>query len=316
MVFLGCASAPPPPVPNCADPNRLRVRPLLYLPSDGALDSEDASLELLDRHLAAAQGFYRSLLVTDTFCVSPAEVHRSTRATAEYQQADSAHLMTSSLLAADGEDRNRSRSVFVAVFVRAASLPCGAGTACLGGGRTFNGYPGSGGGIVQLEHTSLTADAPYPFQSTIAHELGHGFGLVHADCFGEDMASSASIMSYDPSHHSAGLEPSATPGDLLPEERFLLASNALAFPAFQFDAGRTLVGVDGTCELGAMDGSIGPMTRTGYQLLFNGSVVSGPEAQFYTRGQARENCASNIANQPSTTAIRCLFDGALIGARE
>jgi hypothetical protein len=91
---------------------------------------------------------------------------------------------------------------------------------------------------MQLEYTSLASDTPYPFQSTLIHELGHAFGLTHADCYGEDMNTSESIMSYNTAHHSQRLAESATPGIFLPEEYFLLDLNALAFPSFVYDSAR------------------------------------------------------------------------------
>ena len=90
---------------------------------------------------------------------------------------------------------------------------------------------------------------------------------------------------------------------------------------FSFDAathnptGRQLVGADGSCELRAMDGTLGAMTRKGYELFFDGKLVSGADAQFYTRGEARSNCQQNIDGHPGVK-VRCLFDGARIGGNE
>jgi len=113
---------------------------------------------------------------------------------------------------------------------------CGTGDQPKGGGRPFNGGVNTGGGIVVLAADNLLRDAG--FQSTLQHELGHGFGLVHADQNGLDMQKSDSLMSYNPAHHSNGFEPSPTPGRLLPEDLRLLGYNKRAFPNFNFNRGR------------------------------------------------------------------------------
>ncbi len=326
---LTCA-CPAPARPEAPCAGRLAVTPVLFLPADAVLPAADeaAALQALDRHLAIARELYRGLLTTDSFCSLPAAAHHAEANADAYDDGnpadafpDSAHRMVRELLEANHEDRNSSTRLFVAVMVRPRTAPCGGARACLGGGRTFNGFPGSGGGFVQLEASGLADDQPYPIQSTLVHELGHGLGLVHSSCYGEDMATGQSIMSYNPAHWSSGLQPSATPGGFLPEEVFLLDAHDLAFPGLKYEAGvhnpsgRALAGVDGTCELGAMDGSIGPMSRSGFQLFFDDALVSTAEAQFYTRGQARSTCDWNLAQQPAATAIRCLFDGVLIGSR-
>ena len=73
------------------------------------------------------------------------------------------------------------------------------------------------------------------FQCTLQHELGHSFGLSHADAYGYSQTQSDSMMSYNPAHHNSGLRPSPTPGIFVPEDRRVLALNDRAFANTAFD---------------------------------------------------------------------------------
>ncbi|WDQ18903.1 hypothetical protein [Rhodopirellula sp. P2] len=66
------------------------------------------------------------------------------------------------------------------------------------GGPPINGGVNNGGGVIQLGRQKLTEDRR--FQSPLRHELGHGFGLVHPNLYGESLSDSDSVMSYNESH--------------------------------------------------------------------------------------------------------------------
>lgn len=51
--------------------------------------------------------------------------------------------------------------------------------------------------------------------------------------------------------------------------------------------------------------------NAGYQLFFDGKLVSGPDAQHYTLAQAKENCAWNKRTKPAINVL-CAFNGQLI----
>lgn len=53
-------------------------------------------------------------------------------------------------------------------------------------------------------------------------------------------------------------------------------------------------------------------TQTGYQLYFDGQLVSGPDAKNYTREQAEENCNWNKVHNADKD-IRCVYNGTVIG---
>jgi hypothetical protein len=100
-------------------------------------------------------------------------------------------------------------------------------------GQPVNGGFNTGGSIVLLPSSGLDK---YPIlQSSMQHELGHGFGLPHVDVFGYDMRNNESLMSYNAKHHTNGFTPSPTPGKFIPEDIRALALNHRVFPKLRFD---------------------------------------------------------------------------------
>jgi len=79
---------------------------------------------------------------------------------------------------------------------------------------------------VSLPYKSLKSKN---FQSTLQHEPGHAFGMLHVNAYGRDMKRNESIMSYNPNHHTGFLRASKTPGILIPENFRVLALNDRVF---------------------------------------------------------------------------------------
>lgn len=214
-----------PPI-DYLPPERVSVLPVCFVAADQPAPTDD-QLDRLTRHLAWAQRRYRELLDgVDTFTIAdgPPLVHAGSRELAFYRESGEggAPQYVAELLEALGVNRFTCPHVLLVVVMNPADGFPG------GGGRPLNGGYNNGGGVVILSSHDL--DRAANFQSTLQHELGHAFGLVHVDAYGFDMAASPSIMSYNPAHHTRGFEPSATPGILSPEDRRGLALNHRAFP--------------------------------------------------------------------------------------
>jgi hypothetical protein len=215
------------------EPSRSRVVPVLYFPRDLPVDEAlvERSCEGVAAHLALAQTRYRRWLETDTFAFTEATVvrggvdHRSLRDRLWEIVADDVYR-------ALGDNTATTTAVYLVLVARPPGfedeLWLGAG-----GPETAEGA-----GMVILDLRSLHEDVPYPFQSTLVHELGHGFGLPHVDAWGESMDACESVMSYNPRHHTVGLSAPEPDGAFLPEEYALLGRNEVAFPRFEYVARR------------------------------------------------------------------------------
>ncbi len=288
-------------VPEFGVEGRIRVKPVFFLVGDSSTEITEKDMVAFLRHLEIAQKHYKRLLKTDSFVLADAAVVKSNK-TQEYffteKQFDSAHKIVSMLLAEFGYDRWDCPFVFVVVVNRQFK----GGEDYFGGGRTFNGPPNSGGGIVLLEMDSLRKDFPYPFQSTLVHELGHAFGLVHPDALGYDLYNNDSIMSYNQKHRSNGFKQSASPGGLNPEEYLMLSYNKRVFPEFRLDKVQSnKQSLKKLIFLGPMNETIGPFKHfagVGYELFYNGKKVNGPEAALYDYSTALANLKWNVRNRP------------------
>ena len=101
----------------------------------------------------------------------------------------------------------------------------------------------------------------------------------------------------------------------MPEEFFALSENKRAFPSFQFiqekhnNQGKNIDNLK-SCVIGPMFDHIGklPIVRgVGYDLFFDGNIVSGADAVFFTKRQALENCIAN--SKKSNLRVECFFQG-------
>lgn len=173
-------------------PCRIQVQPVFFITQGEAEPTREQQFKL-QKHILLAQTCYRKMLNgEDTFEISEKGIliHRSQHPLEFYKNEGkmSTCLPVSELFAAYGYNRFTCPYIYVIVFMNSKEdFPAG-------GGRPFNRGFNNGGGLVYLSSHGLDNSH---FQSTLLHELGHSFGLVHIDAYGYDMNANLSIMSYN-----------------------------------------------------------------------------------------------------------------------
>jgi hypothetical protein len=329
------------------DGPRISVNPIFYVFKDqwhSGLPSEE-DLRLIRHYLEHARDHFKQLLGPDVeaFDIAEASIHRGqydessikkiaeqtqhtpsdqakghiqgqthdqTRNPAQKLAPDFEHAMLKEILELRGSNRYIEPSVFVFILVNPNMQLYRPHWG--GGGRSFNGGVNGGGGIVVLEYRRLR----YGFYSTLVHELGHAFGLTHVNCSGQSMSESESIMSYNPRHRSRGSGVATNPGSLTDTERAKLLLSPRIFPHSQ-DL-RQLQDQADACVLPAMDDYLGPVPNVhgvGYDLFFNERIVSGFDAMFYTKAQAKRHCAA-MRERYAKIKVDCRFAGEVLQPSE
>lgn len=231
LLFALALVVPAAAAQELVPPKRVEVLPIFVVPKGEDGPSEEQSQRLM-QHLTMAQERYRELLpnkVTFAIAEKKPRVYRSKNGLDFFrkQEEGGAPQVVSELLNEYKWTRFNCPFVLLTVVVNPKDeFP-------VGGGRPLNGGYNTGGGIIQL--STFAFDRLPNFQSTLQHELGHGFGLPHVEVYGHDMKTDASLMSYNPKHHTKGLLPSPTPGRLTAEDLRGLSLNARAFPGLRFD---------------------------------------------------------------------------------
>jgi hypothetical protein len=329
------------------DGPHISVNPIFYVFKDqwhSGLPSEE-DLRLIRHYLEHARDHFKQLLGPDVeaFDIAEASIHRGqydessikkiaeqtqhtpsdqskehiqgqtqdqTRNPAQKLAPDFEHAMLKEILELRGSNRYIEPSVFVFILVNPNMQLYRPHWG--GGGRSFNGGVNGGGGIVVLEYRRLR----YGFYSTLVHELGHAFGLTHVNCSGQSMSESESIMSYNPRHRSRGSGVAINPGSLTDTERAKLLLSPRIFPHSQ-DLKQLHDQAD-ACVLPAMDDYLGPVPNVhglGYDLFFSERIVSGFDAMFYTKAQAKRHCAA-MRERYAKIKVDCRFAGEVLQPSE
>lgn len=274
----------------------IQVKPIFFSASDMPLPTETQK-SLFQKHLLAAQTRYFSMLLgRDTFTIAGEPVMVQSVYPLSWflnSEDQGAAKIITELFKHFGTDKQALPWVMVVIFMNPhGNFPAG-------GGRPVNGGLNNGGGFLEVSSFELDK-ASGNFQSTLQHELGHSFGLVHTETYGYSQDTGDSIMSYNPAHHWKGLNPPATQGILIPEDLQALALNKKVFPRFYFDPKADLP--DGYALKSVKFLPPMPTENQGklYRLKVNGKIVL--ERHDFTARQALENFIHARKSQPSASA--------------
>lgn len=220
-------------LPAQEPPESVSVLPVFVVPKGQKAPPKQDHV-LLAKHLQWAQTRYRELLGNQTTFKLEEKVKtfQSKWTIAQLEKGGATELLVEEMFDKLGTNRYSCKYIFVAVFaVPQKKVPSNASAI------PFNGGVNTGGGIVSFPYKAFKSEN---FQSTLQHELGHAFGMLHVNAYGHDMKRNESIMSYNRDHHTNYLRPSRTPGTLIPENYRVLALNDRVFANFDFDAKRHL----------------------------------------------------------------------------
>jgi hypothetical protein len=210
------------------DANQIVVKGVFFVPKDGPEPTAE-DIKNLNKHIQWSRSQYLAMLNgRDTFEISRTETCHSSHTLDYYRKKpeDGAPWLLDELFEHFSYDRNTCPYIYVIIVANQKDdFPTG-------GGRNFNGGLNLGGGMVIMSLYALR-NSPN-FQSTLRHELGHSFGLVHVEAYGYDMNSNDSIMSYNEKHHTNFFKDSNNPGILIPEDLCALAGNKRVFRKLKF----------------------------------------------------------------------------------
>ena len=179
---------------NAAPSTALKVLPVFAVATDQR-SPNDLMVERLQKHLVLSRNRFREMTNgIDTFEVVDGHfVLKLKYPLSHYRTEPEEYTILQELLDTLRVSRFANPWVFaIAVMNSKDGHPTP-------GGRTINGGINNGGGYIHFPSQALQRSAK--FQSTIEHELGHAFGLLHVDNYGENMNTSPSIMGYNPKHH-------------------------------------------------------------------------------------------------------------------
>ena len=214
-------------------PEHVKVMPVFFVPL-GKKEPSKNQIQKLTRHLRLSQRYYRKMLKSrDTFEIekkTPLVIH-GRYSVEHYRLKDQPNKMNyepfCEILAKCRWNRFNCPYALVIIIMNSKENWPGAG------GRPFNRGFNSGGGLVYMPSYALD-NTPW-FQSSLQHELGHSFGLVHVDCYGYDQEKNRSIMSYNTDLRWKGFQPPKKHGVLIPEDLRALSKNKKVFPNFYFN---------------------------------------------------------------------------------
>ncbi len=251
---------------NLKPENRISVKPIVFYPK-GVAKSKVWSLRWFQYVMAAKQKYNALLKGRDTFLVSQLKTLNGDLTPAEYKElcftfsglkspdqltedegcSQGVETILAEILGSDlGDGKQYTRYTMpysLAVLMVDPDREWG-----FGGGRNFNGVTNLGGGIMVIPSWHFDDGK---LMSTLLHELGHTFGLVHTDnrqnatnlpessalfkCY-YHLNFSNSIMSYNTANWSNETDVEQIPGCLLGDEIEALSQNKLVFPDLFFNA--------------------------------------------------------------------------------